>query len=149
MRLYFPAAETAEEEASEVAEERGPRKAGAGTVLVVEDNADVLEAMSMMLEGLGYKVVTAKDAHEALDSLMDIERLDILLTDIIMPGGVHGGELADAVRKANPETKVVFMSGYPVQELAGKGIIDPRVDVLYKPFDKEELTRRLEGAPQG
>ena len=56
---------------------------------------------------------------------MDIERLDILLTDVIMPGGVHGGELADAVRKASPGTKVVFMSGYPDHELVAKGITDP------------------------
>jgi YesN/AraC family two-component response regulator len=80
---------------------------------------------------------------------MDIERLDILLTDVIMPGGVHRGELADAVRKVNPGTKVVFMSGYPDHELVAKGITDPQTNALHKPFDKDELKRRLEASLKG
>ena len=144
VRLYFPAHETEEKVAFELSEKAAHADVSEITVLVVEDDADLLEATLAMIMEMGYRVQGARDAAEALAVLDQIEHLDILLTDIVMPGGVHGDLLANTVRTVSPDTKVLLMSGYPDDELAAKGIKADRAETLRKPFKEYELMKALE-----
>lgn len=114
-----------------------------GTVLVVEDDPVVLEAVGAMITELGYTVHHANDSATALAALEDIDYVDVLLTDFVMSGGAHGDELARDVRKASPNTLVLFMSAYPQADLVSKGITSSTADVLRKPFQMETLEQAL------
>ena len=115
------------------------------TVLVAEDEPDLLVLVTKMLEDLGFNVIGAKNGNEALE-LADAheDEIDILLTDVVMPE-VNGVKLAELVTAMNPEIKVVFMSGYPsTGEMAPVDLPDD-VEFVMKPVDYENLARLLLG----
>jgi len=150
VRLYFPAIEAGEEQlSSKPAKTEAPHQHGQGTVLVVEDNADVLEATVAMIEGLGYTVHMAKDASEAFAVVDDVGNMDVLLTDVILPAGIHGDDLASTILADYPETKVIFMSGYPEDELAARGITIAGNTLLRKPFKLDKLKQAFEETMAG
>ena len=82
------------------------------TILLVEDDADVRDVTTKLLERLGYTVLVAKDGASALDIAADAERIDLLLSDVILPGGMNGIEIGHRLRAQKPELKCLFMSGY-------------------------------------
>jgi len=115
----------------------------AGKVLAVEDNPAVAEACAAYLRQLGYEVVAAANSREALEALAADPEISILLSDILMPDGLNGVELAESVRRTYPVLPIVLTSGYGagLQEVSGGGW-----SVLQKPYSLEALDRALRGA---
>jgi len=107
------------------------------TVLVVDDEADLLELAIAYLEEMGYRVLYANDGEQALQVLAREPEIDLLVTDIIMPGGMNGVDLARRVRMARPGVKIIYSSGFPSDALAQKS--GTRIDgpLLSKPYRRD------------
>jgi signal transduction histidine kinase/ActR/RegA family two-component response regulator len=112
------------------------------TVLVVEDEAAVRRALQRNLERLGYRVIAAQDGEDALRSAEALDGIDLLLTDVVMPG-IDGPALACQLREKWPALPVLFVTGYSADRLERTGAIGPRDRVLEKPYQLAELTRTL------
>jgi CheY-like chemotaxis protein len=123
-------------------------RSGIATVLVVEDDPEVLDAAVDMLRSVGYSVLTAPDALGALDVLRRGQQVDVLFTDIVMPRGVNGVELARAAMKLRPGLKVVLASGYPVAALSAEYGLNDEFAFIAKPYRWSEVLDRLRGALQ-
>lgn len=109
-------------------------------ILVVEDNQAVLDAVAVYLQSLGYDILTASDAPEALKAIADHQDIDLLFTDLVLPGGGSGQDLARTIRNTRPHMKVVFTSGYSEEEAHG-GV--SAKDILKKPYPLDDLQRVL------
>jgi PAS domain S-box-containing protein len=116
---------------------------GAETVMVVEDDPFVRSYAVMGLESLGYSVISAVDGAEAVQKLRTDIHVDILFTDIVMPGGINGWELADLARKLRPGLPVLLTSGYALDTLVKHGRLRAGAVVLTKPYRKADLARHL------
>ena len=117
---------------------------GSGTVLVVEDEAAVREIACAILSDLGYRVLEAADGEEALRVFgQNTASVDLLLTDVVLPGRVRGRELSERVRAVRPEVKVLFMSGYTENSIVHHGRLDDGVQLIGKPFKREQLARKV------
>jgi PAS domain S-box-containing protein len=113
------------------------------TLLVVEDEAGIQKLIKLMLEDLGYKVLTAGSAKQALQlSEVHGHEIRLVITDVIMPE-MNGLELADRFKALNPDLAILFMSGYTSDVIARLGILDPGVDFLEKPFSVESLASKV------
>jgi two-component system, cell cycle sensor histidine kinase and response regulator CckA len=123
------------------------RKNGA-TILLVEDEASLRKLTRDTLRAAGYTVHEAADAAQALEVAKTSSSVDLLLTDVVMPG-MNGRALADALAISHPDTRVLFMSGYAHGEMAKQGVLDAGTGILHKPFRREELIRRVEESLQG
>jgi CheY-like chemotaxis protein len=120
------------------------RRAAAGeTVLAVEDDPEVLAAVIENLADLGYHVVAAHDAAEALDFLRGPERIDIMFSDVVMPGGMNGVKLAAEASRIRPGLKILLTSGYTGQALTGENGVPARLPLLPKPYRREDLASHL------
>ena len=142
-RLYLPhAADAAEsDEASAVT----PSARGAGeTVLAVEDNAGLRRVVVRQLGELGYRVIEAEDAQTAL-RILQSEKVDLLFSDIVMPGGTSGYEIAETVRTRWPTVKIVLTSGFPENRANGGGN-GAGLRLLSKPYRREDLGRIIRDA---
>ncbi len=123
-------------------EERPAPERGHGKLLVVEDDRDVLAVTVEMLSELGYEVSTAKDAGSAIQLLEAGEPVDLLFSDVIMPGGRNGVELARMARDMRPELKVLLTSGYVGEAVTLAG---DAFDLIDKPYERADLAARLNG----
>ena len=144
VNLYFPrSSDAANEEVQPVSSKVPLRRAANGeTVLLVEDDEHVLDMAIESLQELRYKVVVAHNAREALDHLSGHEPIDILFSDVVMPGGMNGAQLAAKARHVRPGLKVLLTSGYVADRTDDYGIgVD--VPVLNKPYRRDELARTL------
>ncbi|MEW6091513.1 MAG: PAS domain S-box protein [Pseudomonadota bacterium] len=142
VKLYFPRARTAQEPAPP----KAPRETilrGSEHILVVEDDDLVREHLSAQLEGLGYKVTSATNGPRALNIIREREDIALLLTDIVMPGGMNGRELADEAVKLRPDLKVLFSSGYSENAIVHHGRLDAGVELLSKPYRLQELAAKV------
>jgi CheY-like chemotaxis protein len=119
---------------------------GDTTVLVVEDEPDILSLAVESLEGWGYKVLAASDSTAALAALEAIPRIDLLLTDVILPGPLDGRAIAEKARARQPGLKVIYMSGYTPNSILHGGVLDPGVPHIGKPFRRADLARILQDA---
>jgi CheY-like chemotaxis protein len=133
------------------ADDPAPAGKGTETILVVEDEAVVLQLARRILERNGYNVLTAQGGAEALALLAGHKgKLDLLLTDVIMPD-LTGPEVWDRVRRAWPEARVLFCSGYTADVIARHGVLEVDIPFLAKPFTVRSLARRvrevLDGPP--
>ena len=145
VRIYLPALATKAKEAAAPAPlEIAP--SGAETVLIVEDDPFVRSYAVMSLQTLGYQVIPAVDGREALQKLQTGMHVDLLFTDIVMPGGVNGWELAGLARKTRPELRVLLTSGYALETLVASGHLHDGSMILSKPYRKAELAKRLREA---
>ena len=115
-------------------------------VLVVDDNNGVLEEAVEQLTSLGYGVVSASSGTEALEVLQRNPDVDLLFTDVVMPGSIGGRALAERAVQMRPGLKVLFASGYFEGALVGKGDLDTDVQFLTKPYIKRELSKKIEEA---
>jgi CheY-like chemotaxis protein len=119
------------------------RRAATGeTVLLVEDDEQVLNMAVESLEELQYRVVVARDARQALDHLHGTERIDIMFSDVVMPGGMNGAQLAVEARALRPDLKVLLTSGY-VGEGGDGEFYEKNLPVLSKPYRRDELAEKL------
>jgi CheY-like chemotaxis protein len=117
---------------------------GNARVLVVDDNAGVLREAVEMLTGLGYQALSASNAEEALALLERDDSVDLLFTDVVMPGELTGRALATKAREIRPDLKVLFVSGYFVGRLVDKGQLGTDAQFLAKPYRMKELARKIE-----
>jgi len=121
----------------------GQAKAGE-TVLVVEDEPTVRLLVTDVLEDLGYTVIEATESVGGLRVLQSNTRIDLLITDVGLPGGLNGRQLADAARVRRAGLKVLFITGYAENALLSQGQLEPGMSVLTKPFAVEALASRLQ-----
>jgi len=115
-------------------------------VLVVEDEPAVREVTIRMVGSLGYAVVAAGNATEALEIVGERPELALLFTDVVLPDGINGAELVRRVRVLRPGLPVLFTSGYTENAIIHHGRLDPGVTLIEKPFTRAELARRIEEA---
>jgi len=144
VRLYLPADSTMPADAMvahTTTEGEPPR--GRETILVTEDDPFVRAYVVSVLEELGYCVIAAEDAREALTHLTQGAEVDVLFTDIVMPGGMNGWELAERAQQIRPALRLLFTSGYALETLVARGRIHPETAILNKPYGRPELARRL------
>ena len=120
------------------------RATGGEVVLVVEDDETLREMAGESLTALGYSVMTASDARIALDLLRYPERIDILFSDVVMPGGMNGAQLADQARQLRPNLKVLLTSGYTNTATGGARALPSDVALLRKPYLREDLAAKLQ-----
>ena len=142
VRIYLPKATAAPEEKRPASGAAGAGHAGE-TIIVVEDDADVRTLTRTLLESLGYEVLEAGDPQQALRVVRDNANIALLLTDVVLPGGMNGPKLAEAVRHLRPGVKVLYMSGYTENAVLHHGRLDPGVQLLQKPFTKGELASKV------
>ena len=116
---------------------------GRGTILVVEDDEEVLAVTAESLRELGYQVVTAVSGAQALEILTGGQPIDLLLSDVIMPGGINGAQLAVGARHVRPELKVLLTSGYTAAALNREHGLPDNLDIVGKPYRREELAKKL------
>jgi PAS domain S-box-containing protein len=144
VRLYLPAHSTmpADHTVAQAGAEGEPPR-GRETILVTEDDPFVRAYVVSALEELGYRVIAAEDARQALSHLTEGGEIDVLFTDIVMPGGMNGWELAERAQQIRPGLKLLFTSGYALETLVARGRIHPDTAILNKPYRRPELARRL------
>jgi signal transduction histidine kinase len=116
---------------------------GDETILVVEDDPDVLNVAVSGLLDLGYDVKTATNAQEAMAVLRGDANIDVLFSDVVMPGGMNGAQLAVEARQLRPQLKVLLTSGYAASALSEDHGLSEREEVLRKPYRREELANKL------
>ena len=147
--MYLPRASQAEvhaETGAAAAEEFGAR---GETVLVVEDEPDMRQVAVSLLHDLGYLVLQADHGAAAIAILRKEARVDLLLTDLVLPGGMSGSELALAGKGAHPEIKILIMSGYGEEDVQTDSHCDDDVEFLKKPFTRDLLARTVRDALDG
>ena len=120
-----------------------PRAEQGETVLIVDDEATVRMLVTEVLEDLGYTAIEAADAVSGLKVLQSDVRIDLLVTDVGLPGGMNGRQMADAARVSRPGLKVLFITGYAENAAVGNGHLEPGMAVLTKPFVMEALASRI------
>ncbi len=144
VRMYLPASEEDALDAEKLtrkAQAHLPR--GNETVLVTEDDPFVLSHARNCLESLGYRVMAATDGHEAMGLIESDESIDVLFTDIVMPGGISGFDLAEKAVRIRPDLKVLMTSGYAIETLQSRGRLSPDRAMLSKPYRKADLAHQL------
>ncbi|MDQ2734837.1 MAG: response regulator, partial [Pseudomonadota bacterium] len=120
-----------------------PRGEAAETVMVVDDEPTVRMLVVEVLEELGYATIEAADGPSGLRVLNSNVRIDLLITDVGLPGGMNGRQLADAGRAVRPGLKVLFITGYAENAVVGNGHLEPGMHVMTKPFEMDVLASRI------
>ena len=126
-----------------------PRAEQGQTVLIVDDEATVRMLVTEVLEDLGYMAIEAGDGASALKVLQSDIRIDLLVTDVGLPGGMNGRQVAEAARVMRPGLKTLFITGYAENAVVGNGHLEPGMQVLTKPFVMETLATRIKDVISG
>jgi CheY-like chemotaxis protein len=148
-KIYLPRDTTHAGEAAAVPAENSPspeiplRAQSGETVLIVEDNDGVREYATAVLAELGYWVLGATDAVAALEILDTSPQIDLLFTDVVLPGGINGRLLADRVREKRPYLPVLFTTGYTQNAIVHQGRLDANVHLLSKPYTQQDIARKV------
>jgi signal transduction histidine kinase len=121
----------------------GALQRGVESILVVEDEDDVRETTVLLLSALGYQVLAAADAASAVTLIEAGVEIDLVFTDVIMPGEVSSYDLSQLVKRKLPNTQILFTSGYAEGVIAHEGKIDPSVSLLQKPYSADVLSARI------
>jgi PAS domain S-box-containing protein len=116
---------------------------GSETVLVVEDDELVRRHAEIQLAALGYRVIVASNGPRAMAIVRQCKDIDLLFTDVVMPGGMNGRQLADAAQAIRPGLKVLYTSGYAENAIVHHGRLDPGVHLLGKPYRRSELAAKV------
>jgi CheY-like chemotaxis protein len=142
VKMYLPRATGLNQTAAEAAVSANV-EGGTETVLVVEDDSLVRRYVMTQIESLGYTTFEAANASEALQIIDTAPTLDLLFTDVIMPGSMNGRQLVDEAKKRRPALKTLYTSGYTENAIVHHGRLDSGVLLLAKPYRKSELARML------
>jgi PAS domain S-box-containing protein len=148
VKIYLPRATGLGQTVAEMAETTGI-EGGHEVVLVVEDDALVRRYVVTQVESLGYTTLEASNAAEALDVIGDAAAVDLLFTDVIMPGPMNGRQLVDEALKRRPSLKTLFTSGYTENAIVHHGRLDSGVLLLAKPYRRSDLARMMRMALDG
>ncbi|MGY4624786.1 CHASE3 domain-containing protein [Bradyrhizobium sp. USDA 4486] len=143
IKLYLPPGEGASETAAATAPQA---EGGAETILVVEDDPLVRNFVTAQLQSLGYKTVAAADSKAALELIEAGQEFDLLFTDVVIPGGMSGRELAEKVAALRPGLKVLYTSGYTDNAIVHHGKLDDGVLLLTKPYRRNQLAAMIRKA---
>jgi len=144
MRLYLPRHRgEVESESTQADLMPAPRAEQGETVLVVDDEPTVRMLVVEVLEDLGYTAIEVADGAAGLQVLQSDTRIDLLVTDVGLPGGMNGRQLADVGRLLRPGLKVLFITGYAENAVLGSGQLEPGMHVLSKPFQMDLLANRI------
>ncbi|MEZ2147168.1 CHASE3 domain-containing protein [Bradyrhizobium sp. DN5] len=146
IKLYLPPGEGTADMAAPVAPQA---EGGAETIFVVEDDTLVRNFVTAQLQSLGYKAVAAPDSRAALQLIEAGQPFDLLFTDIVIPGGMSGRELAEEVAKRRPGLKVLYTSGYTDNAIVHHGKLDDGVMLLTKPYRRNQLAEMIRKALNG
>ena len=149
VRLYMPRSRATAATPLAIGGKETPRAKPDETILVAEDDVNFRRVIKAMLEDLGYAVIVASEGREALEILSTTPRVDLLLTDVVMSGGISGTALAEAAHRDRARLRVVYMSGYTRNAIVHHGRLDPGVELLAKPFNIEDLGRKLRAVLDG
>jgi PAS domain S-box-containing protein len=141
VRLYLPRATAGEDR--EVAIQAGPVVGGSEMILVVEDDDEVRNTVVEMLSDLGYGVLKATNAQNALSVVESGIAIDLLFTDVVMPGPLKSVDMARKAKERLPEIAVLFTSGYTENSIVHGGRLDAGVELLSKPYTREALARKI------
>ena len=117
---------------------------GVGTVLVVDDEASVRALVVEVLQEMGYQTLEAEDGITGMAVLQSDTSLDLLITDVGLPGGMNGRQLADGGRASRPNLKILFITGYAENAVIGNGHLEPGMQVLTKPFTLDTLSQKVQ-----
>jgi CheY-like chemotaxis protein len=144
VKIYLPRhhGQNSEEPAEEEDHVIPGAKAGE-TVLIVDDEPTVRMLIGDTLAELGYEGLEAGDAVAGLKILQSEVKIDLLITDVGLPGGMNGKQMADAARQARPDLKVLFITGYAENAAISNGHLEPGMHVMSKPFAMETLATRI------
>jgi PAS domain S-box-containing protein len=148
VRIYLPRELTIAEEAEgdSTVPVAAPESEGNETILVVEDNEEVRAYSTSVLQELGYSVVQAANGAAALQALRRNSEIRLLFTDVGLPEGMNGRQLADAARDERPEIKVLFTSGYEDGAITQDHRVETGIDLISKPFSFQDLAERVRAA---
>nr|WP_272874855.1 response regulator [Roseomonas marmotae] len=141
IRIYLPRTFSAEEVVPDISS--APIESGNETILVVEDDPVVQSTVVDLLKDLGYTVLKASDGQGALTLARSGIAIDLLFTDVVMPGPVRAPDLARQVQQLQPGVGVLFTSGYTENAIVHGGRLDPGVNLLSKPYRREDLARKV------
>ncbi|MEG3178825.1 PAS domain S-box protein [Sphingomonas sp. RB3P16] len=143
MCIYLPR-HHGDADAIEVDPETARSDSGSGqTVLIVDDEATIRHLVDEVLEDLGYTVIGAADGAAGLKVLQSGARIELLITDVGLPNGMNGRQVADAARSLRPDLKVLFITGYAENAAVGNGHLEPGMALLTKPFTMEALGTKV------
>jgi PAS domain S-box-containing protein len=143
VRVYLPRHYGKADAPEDTIEEQDARRSDDGeVVLVVEDEAAVRALVVDVLGELGYHTVEAVDGPSGLERLRSLQRIDLLVTDVGLPG-LNGRQLADAARELLPDLKILFVTGYAHNAAVGNGLLEPGMDIITKPFAIDKLATRI------
>jgi CheY-like chemotaxis protein len=143
--IYFPRHLGAVDGAAEVDTVAGLAPKGSAVVLVVEDEPPIRMVIADVLSDLGYTVLQAGDGRSGLRVLEAGTLVDLLITDVGLPGGTNGRQLADAARQHRPDLKVLFITGYAENAAVRNGLMEQGTQVMTKPFALEALAAKIQG----
>ncbi|HUN95429.1 MAG TPA: PAS domain S-box protein [Bradyrhizobium sp.] len=142
VKLYLPQASGVDQGSGEMLS-LSPLKGGDEAILVVEDDALVRRYVITQIHSLGYTTLEASNARQALELIDNGAAIDLLFTDVIMPGSINGRQLADEALRLRPGLKVLFTSGYTENAIVHHGRLDAGVLLLAKPYRRPELARMI------
>jgi PAS domain S-box-containing protein len=145
VKIYLPRSSGVQETEYEVLQ-NVPITGGDEKILIVEDDALVRQYVVTQIRSLGYTALEAANAAEALEIIDADPGIDLLFTDVIMPGAMNGRQLADEAARRRPDLKTLFTSGYTENAIVHHGRLDSGVLLLAKPYRKSELARMLRTA---
>ncbi len=145
VKLYLPCRVSAGAVAVRAKPSEQPHR-GSESILAVEDDSLVRDLVLRQLTGLGYAVIIARDGPSAMAEIAKTQRIDLLFTDVVLPGGMSGRDLATRARKLRPELRVLYTSGYTANSIVHHGRLDPGVRLLQKPYTRNDLAKAIRGA---
>jgi PAS domain S-box-containing protein len=150
VKIYMPrhVGKTAEP-ADEAETAELPRAEKGETVLVVDDEPTIRMLIGDTLSELGYRAIEVADAASGLKVLESDVNIDLLVTDVALPGGMNGKDMADAARAKRPKLKVLFITGYAENAAITNGHLEPRTEVMSKPFAMDKLAARIRSMIEG
>jgi PAS domain S-box-containing protein len=148
VKLYLPRTEGKSEQSSESPTTFADLR-GSEVILLVEDDTPLREFAKSELANLGYQVLVAENGKDALKIVAERSDIDLLFTDIVMPGGMNGRELGLEACRLNPKLKVLYSSGYAENAILNEGLLDRDVQFLGKPYTRRELAIRIRGVLTG
>jgi PAS domain S-box-containing protein len=149
VKIYLPRLHTTARVDAPEEQPSAPEAASEETILVVEDDDDVRAYSVEILRELGYRVIEAHDGPSALRLLERQLRVDLLFTDVVLPGGMTGAQVAGRARGARPDLKVLFTTGYARNAIVHHGRLDQGVQLITKPFSMSDLATRVRDVLDG